>query len=145
MGGSVERMTIRDNVFYTIPNADIQVGKDEDRDVSLHILGNKFWKGPESGTLQILDLSNIYALEIKENTFVYEGPGGGSRNITLFEIPTPSDWTIDGNGYWAPEISMPFKVTGDGGYSFTDWQVMGYDTNSVHVDPGFADPSNGVF
>ncbi len=145
LGGSVERMSIRNNLFYGLPLSDIQVAKDLNHDVSLQIFDNKIWKNADTGNLQMMNLQNIYSLEMENNIFEYEGENGGSRTIGVFTISSLIDWEIDNNQYWAPDMSRLFGISGDNNYSFTGWQELGYDVSSVHEDPEFNNPSEGLF
>ena len=146
IGGSLERFTIRDNHFYGIPFTDILIEKDGDHDVSLQMYDNVIWKGADPAeSLAMLDFRNIFDLTMTNNVFVNEGVSGGSTNIGSFEIPESISWNIDGNQYWMPGISTPFKVQGVDSYSFGEWQGLGYDISGLNSDPGFVDPENGDF
>ncbi|WP_196139208.1 PKD domain-containing protein [Aliikangiella sp. G2MR2-5] len=147
IGGSLERIAIRDNVFYGNPQSDIYIRKDGDREVSLALYRNKFWKGSEPvDTLPMLDFGNIRAFTSFENIFVNEGVTGGSTNILSFIIPENSDWVIDHNQYWSPEIPTPFNLPGQASYSFEQWQQsLGFDSNGKNENPLFVDPANGEF
>ena len=145
IGGSVERITVRDNLFYGNPLSDIQIVKD-DREVSLNLYRNKFWKGPEpTSTLPMLDIQDVYDFDMYENIFVNEGVTGGSTYIASYVMPVIKSWQVDDNQYWAPGIPAPFKLSGTGSLSFTDWQLQGFDVNGLNQDPDFTDPANGQF
>lgn len=146
IGGSLERISIRDNVFYANPQTDIVIDEDG-KDVSLALYRNKFWKGSDpEDSLMMLDFENTKELFMFENIFVNEGVSGGSTLISSFVIPTINNWQLDNNQYWAPAISTPFKLPGIDYYSFEEWQeIMGYDLNSLNQDPYFIDPANGKF
>ena len=144
MGGSLERFTIRDNRFYGIPYTDILIEKDGDHDVSLQMHDNLIWKGADPAeSLAMLDFKDIRYLTMTDNVFVNEGVKGGSTNIGSFDIPETIDWNIDENQYWAPGIPTPFRVQDVDSFSFSEWQVLGYDISGTNADPGFTDPANG--
>ncbi len=148
IGGSVKRITVRDNLFYGNIQSDIVVAKDGDIDVDLIISDNKMWKGNEpSDTGPMLDLQGIKTLTLSNNILVNEGFSGGSKLFFQFAIPEDREWQLDNNQYWAPDITSPFKVLADSNsyYDFTQWQAQGYDENSTNSDPIFINPIQGEF
>ncbi len=156
-GGSLERATIRNNIFYGNPQMDIFVTEENadssdpeglEQDVDLHIIGNKFWKGGDKiDTLAMLDIQGVKELSIFDNVLINEGVSGGSTLIAQFLFPDVMIWHIDNNQYWAPEISAPFKRLNlpREYYNFTQWQALGHDEHSVHLDPIFVNPALGEF
>jgi len=154
MGGSLERITIRDNIFYGTPLSDIQIIKDDGdasteddfHEVSLQMYRNKFWKSSTpTTTLQMLDFQQIKDINMSDNIFVNDGVTGGSTNIATLVFPETYNWIIDNNTYWSPGISHPFKQSGVDSYSFAGWQALGFDINGSNTDPQFTNPANGVF
>jgi len=146
IGGSLERITIRNNHFYGIPQSDILVQKDGTHDVSLQLHNNVIWKGVDPvDSLYMLDFQGIRNLSMTHNILVNEGVSGGSTGIASFDIPEINHWDIDNNQYWAPSISSPFKLPGVDYYAFNEWQSLGYDSSSSHSDPEFIDSKNGHF
>ena len=147
-GGSLKRASIRDNVFYGNIQSDIFVTKDGDEEVDLIITDNKFWKGSEpSDTLAMLDLQDVYALELTGNILMNEGVSGGSRLLMQLRIPQDRQWNVNENQYWAKDINTPFKILADvNSYNdFSQWQELGFDENSLHADPMFTNPEQGEF
>ena len=120
--------------------------------------GHHDWEGTAGGFSYTSDEGNpesVIGDVAFENNLVFDARSynidrafltlGAYRSDELFHQMVPG-LTIDNNGYFNPNHAAQFNSFVGGGpiggtYAFADWQLQGFDQNSVYANPGFDETS----
>lgn len=141
VANNLANITIRDNLFWD----NIQgafASSDITKPTIASIYRNIFYDG------RIAALAGQIWYH-HDNVYHTDNSSGSNRvniSFTGGAAASVAQWDSDNNTYYAPNDPHPFyDTTAAGHISFATWQGYGNDLNGAQQDPGFPNPSSGVF